>query len=232
MSQNLIFRAVLVAALFSLCLLAGIVGGIDFPVDVALIRHFEAVRAGYPGLTLAAIAVTQAGSAWATIGGGLGAAAWLAWRGQRWVAGVLGATVLGERVLIDGLKLLIDRARPTFDLHPVATHSSSFPSGHAGNSMAVFLAIALIAVPQKYRLPAVVSALMASLLVGGTRPYLSVHWPSDVIGGWSLGAGVAIIAWSIAEARQVSSGATTTSDYSPASPGARTERTRDQPPQQ
>ena len=80
MSQNILIRALIVAFLFCLCLFAGMVGGIDFPADVAIIRHFETVRANSPGLTLAAIAVTQAGSAWATIGGGLGVAAWLAWR--------------------------------------------------------------------------------------------------------------------------------------------------------
>lgn len=206
MSNVIYFRVALVTTLFSLCLAAGIFGGIDFAPDVALIRHFETVRANSPGLTLAAIAITQAGSAFGTIGGGLAVAAWLAWRGQRWLGLVLGATVLGERLVVDGLKLLIDRTRPTFDLHPVVTHSSSFPSGHAGNSMAVLLAIALIAVPRRHRLTAVVSALLVSLLVGATRPYLGVHWPSDVIGGWSLGAGLAIIAWSIAEARD-SSGA-------------------------
>jgi undecaprenyl-diphosphatase len=114
---------------------------------------------------------------------------------------VLGATVVGERLVIDGLKLLIDRTRPSFDLHPVVTHSSSFPSGHAGNSMAVFLSIALIAAPRAYRVRAVIAALLASLLVGSTRPFLGVHWPSDVIGGWSLGAAIAIIAWTIAEGR-------------------------------
>ena len=177
------------------------IGGIDFPLDVALIHHLETVRADAPGLTLASVAITQAGSAVGTIGGGLGVAAWLALRGQRWLAAVLCATVFGERLVVDGLKLLIDRTRPTFDLHPVATHSSSFPSGHAGNSMAVLLAIALIAVPRAQRLSAVVTAVVASLIIGSTRPYLGVHWPSDVIGGWSLGAAIAIIAWSIAEAR-------------------------------
>ena len=201
MSKNAIVRIALVASLFSLCLAAGILGGIDFAPDVALIRFFEGVRANAPGLTLSAIAITQAGSAFSTVGGGLGVAVWLAWRDQRWIAAVLGATVVGERLVVDGLKLLIDRTRPTFDLHPVATHSSSFPSGHAGNGMAVLLSIALIAVPRAHRIPAVITALLASLLVGMTRPYLGVHWPSDVVGGWALGAGIAIIAWSIAEAR-------------------------------
>jgi undecaprenyl-diphosphatase len=81
--------------------------------------------------------------------------------------------------------------------------------------MAIFLTIALIAAPRKYRLAAVVSALIASFVVGMTRPFLGVHWPSDVVGGWALGAGIAIIAWSIAEARdpRISSGDTITSDY-------------------
>ena len=189
----------LVTLLFSLCLIAGIVGGIDFPLDVALIHHFEAVRAASPGLTVAAIAVTQAGSAYGTIGGGLGVATWLAWRGRRWLAGVLAATVVSERFVVDGMKLLIDRTRPTFDLHPVATHSSSFPSGHSANSMAVFLAIALIAMPERWRRQAVVTAVTLSIAVGLTRPYLGVHWPSDVIGGWSLGAAIAMTAAHVAD---------------------------------
>ncbi len=53
--------------------------------------------------------------------------------------------------------------------------------------MAVFLAIALIAAPAPYRRHAVIAAVMMSLAVGSTRPYLGVHWPSDVIGGWTLG---------------------------------------------
>lgn len=201
MSKKLIARSALVVALLILALAAGLVGGGQYGPDVALIRHFQSVRDNSSGLTLSAVAITQAGSAFVTIGGGLLVAAWLAWRRQRWLAALLAATVLAERLAIDGLKLLIDRARPSFDLHPVATHSSSFPSGHAGNSMAIFLAIALIAVPRAYRTIAVTSALCASLIIGVTRPYLGVHWPSDIVGGWSIGAAIATIAWSIADAR-------------------------------
>ena len=199
MRKNLIERAALVAMLLLVFLAAGWIGGMALVPDVRLIRQLQLIRADAPYLTLAAIAVTQAGSAFATLGGGLGIAAWLGWRGHRWRGAVLGAAVLVERMVIDGMKLLIDRARPSFDLHPVVTHSSSFPSGHAGNSMAVFLSIALIAVPRAHRTPAVIIALLASLLIGSTRPYLGVHWPSDVIGGWVLGAAIAIVAWSIAE---------------------------------
>jgi membrane-associated phospholipid phosphatase len=153
MPKKFIARTALIALLLLLCLVAGLVGGIGFAPDVTLIRQLQLVRADAPGVTLAAIAVTQAGSAYGTVGGGLGVAAWLAWRRQRWLAAVLGATVLGERLVIDGMKLLIDRHAPSVDLHPVVTHSSSFPSGHAGNSMAVFLSIALIAVPRAHRDP-------------------------------------------------------------------------------
>ena len=194
-------RAALIAVLLLLCLFAGWVGGFGYAPDLALVRDLQLIREDAPDVTLAAIAVTQAGSVFATMGGGLGVASWLAWRRQFWRAGVLGGAVLGERIMVDGLKYLIERARPSVDLHPVATHGMSFPSGHAGNSMAVFLAIALIAVPRAHRLPAVVTAVVASLIVGSTRPFLGVHWPSDVIGGWSLGAAVAIVAWSVAEGR-------------------------------
>ena len=201
MRKNFVLRAGLVALLLLLWLAAGLLGGIEFAPDIRLIRQLQLIRADAPGLTLAAIAVTQAGSAFGTLGGGLGVAAWLAWRREHWRAAILGATVLFGRLVIDGMKLMIDRSRPSVDLHPVVTHSSSFPSGHSGNSMIVFLSIALIAVPAAHRVAAVIVAVLASLLVGVTRPYLGVHWPSDVIGGWSLGAAIAIIAWSVAESR-------------------------------
>lgn len=63
--------------------------------------------------------------------------------------------------------------------------------------MAVFVSVALIAAPPAWRKPAVMFAILMSILVGFTRPYLGVHWPSDVIGGWALGliaAGLAF-AW-------------------------------------
>lgn len=199
MPNKLNLRGALLALLFFICLVAGIIGGIGFPPDVAAIRDLERVRANSSDLTKLAIVVTHAGSAYLTLGGGLAVSAWLAWSDRRRAAIVLGATVLGERLIIDGLKLLINRDRPAFDIHPVATHISSFPSGHATNSMAVFVAIALIAVPRANRRFAVIAAVASSLMIGASRPFLGVHWPSDVIGGWALGAALAIIGWSVAE---------------------------------
>lgn len=202
MPNPIVLRGLSIAALLLLAFVAGVVGGMDFAPDVAVIHRLEEVRTVAPDLTMLAIIVTQIGSVFGTFGGGLAATAWLAWRRQFWLAGVLGGTVLVERLTIDGMKSLIDRSRPAFDLHPVATHSSSFPSGHAGNSMAVFLAIALIAVPRAHRRAAVIAALVATFLIGLTRPLLGVHWPSDVVAGWAVGAAIALAAAMIADTRR------------------------------
>lgn len=194
MPQKYIVRFAPPLALLSLFAAAGWIGGIGFMPDVSAIRELQDWRTHSPQLTLAMIALTQLGSVYATLGSGLAASLWLGVRGDRTCAALLAAVVVGERLIVDGLKLLLDRARPAFDAHPVITHSSSFPSGHSANTMAVFLAIALIAVPERWRRQAVILALSLSALIGFSRPYLGVHWPSDVIGGWALGATIAILA--------------------------------------
>ena len=182
------------AILFCIFVAAGVVGGFTFPPDVAAVQELQEWRTRSPQLTLGVIALTQLGSIYATFGVGLAAAAWLFFTNQRWRGTVIAITVVGERLLVDGLKLALDRARPAFDAHPVMTNSSSFPSGHAGNTMAVFLTIALVAAPPRLRRPAVTLALILTGLVGLSRPYLGVHWPSDIVGGWALGAMVAMAA--------------------------------------
>jgi len=137
------------------------------------------------------------GSAYVTLGLGLFASLWLLWRGQRNKALLLAAAIIAERLSMDGLKLAIGRPRPALEGVIALPQSSSFPSGHSGNSMAVFVSIALIATPPAWRKPALFLAIFLSILVGFTRPYLGVHWPSDVVGGWALGlvaAGIAF-AW-------------------------------------
>ena len=100
---------------------------------------------------------------------------------------LLATTLLG-RGLIEAQKYAIRRLRPQDFQQLVPIKTPSFPSAHAANSMIFFLSIALLAAPERYRKIAVPMALLASLAVGLTRPMLGVHWPSDVIGGWSFGA--------------------------------------------
>ncbi|MES2902574.1 MAG: phosphatase PAP2 family protein [Pseudomonadota bacterium] len=168
---------------------AGLIGGLHFSPDTRMISELAFERSARYGLTEFAIILTLFGGAPALLAILLLAVTFLA-DAKRWRDLLsLTAIVIGGRIAIELLKLAIDRSRPAFDPYPVDVHSMSFPSGHAGNSMITFLAISLIAAPPRRRGRAVAIALVASLLVGATRPILGVHWPSDVIGGWALGIG-------------------------------------------
>ena len=177
---------------------AGLVGGPDFVGDVAAIHSLGANRAAKAGLTGAAVMLTQLGSMEGLTAVLILAVALLA-VARRWRDLVsLVAIVVSGRIAIELLKLAVDRPRPSFTPHPVEVYSLSFPSGHAGNSMLTLLAIVLIAAPARWRGRAVSLAIMSSLAIGATRPFLGVHWPSDVIGGWAFGIGwvVALVALS------------------------------------
>ena len=92
------------------------------------------------------------------------------------------------RLLVHLQKIGIGRLRPEDREHLVQVQSLSFPSGHSTNSMIVFLALALVVAPARHRKLAVLLAVVGSVIIGISRPMLGVHWPSDVIGGWSFGA--------------------------------------------
>lgn len=95
------------------------------------------------------------------------------------------------------LKALIGRARPDIVDHLVHETSLSFPSGHAMNSAIVYLTLAaLLSRSQESRAVRAYLMMVAALLtlvIGVSRVYLGVHWPSDVIAGWSIGAVWALI---------------------------------------
>jgi membrane-associated phospholipid phosphatase len=188
-----IFLAALLVAITSLVLLA-LAGGPEVEAELALLRRFAEWRAANPAETRAVILLTHVGSgpvllSLAALGAGL-----LLWRGRRWEAAALAMAVVGGRLGIDLVKLTVGRIRPAVDLHPVETYSLSFPSGHAGNSMITFLALALFAAPAHWRRPAVGLALLLAFGIGATRPVLGVHWPSDVLAGWIYGAAVVSLA--------------------------------------
>jgi undecaprenyl-diphosphatase len=185
----------LVLVMVSIIVIAGLFGGLGNAHDVAAIRDLQQWRETHPGATHAAIALTFWGGAVATLPLAAMVSAWLVSR-KRARAGLwLIATVASARLAADGLKLAIDRTRPSFALHPVVTHSSSFPSGHAANSMATLLAVALFATPPRWRASALLLAILVSGAIGFTRPLLGVHWPSDVLAGWALGAAVAVVGY-------------------------------------
>ena len=100
-------------------------------------------------------------------------------------------TGLGAVVLTTGVKALVDRARPAVDAVLLVTPDASFPSGHALGSMVtygVLLLVFLPTVPSRWRRAVEVGVLLLVVLIGSSRVALGVHYPSDVVGGWALGA--------------------------------------------
>jgi undecaprenyl-diphosphatase len=129
-------------------------------------------------------------------------AAWLALRRLWGATWLLLASVGGGIVVSTLLKLAFERARP--DLVPHGSHvsSASFPSGHSMMAAVVYLTLGVLLArvePRRRTKAYVLSvAVILTLLVGVSRVYLGVHWPTDVLAGWSIGAGWALLCWLVA----------------------------------
>ena len=151
-----------------------------------------------PAQTSAAIlaglrAVTELGSWWVTLSATALSALLLYLLGERRRSGALLLVVLTGRLSVELLKTWMDRPRPALVDYHVVTHSLSFPSGHAANSTITYLSLALVAGPlARGGRSARLAAAMLALTIGLTRPMLGVHWPSDVVAGWSWG-----LAWTL-----------------------------------
>ena len=122
---------------------------------------------------------------------------------RKWAtAVVLVLASAGGLALVSLLKEVFDRARPDLVPHAARVFTSSFPSSHAVMSAVVYLTLgALLARAQPDRRLKIFFAVLAvtlTLLVGASRVYLGVHWPTDVLAGWCLGAAWAMLCWSIA----------------------------------
>lgn len=113
----------------------------------------------------------------------------------------LALAVAGGLALSHSLKLLFERPRPDVIEHIVAVSTASFPSGHATNSAVVYLTLAAIIAREHghrpLRIYVIVAGIFLTVLVGSTRLILGVHWPSDVLAGWILGAGWASLCASV-----------------------------------
>jgi undecaprenyl-diphosphatase len=109
---------------------------------------------------------------------------------------------LGGTAISEGLKAGFNRPRPDLVAHVVETTSMSFPSGHAMLSAVTYLTLgALLARTQRRRRVRgyiLGAAILLTLLIGLSRIYLGVHWPTDVLAGWCLGAAWALICWAAA----------------------------------
>lgn len=108
----------------------------------------------------------------------------------------------GGALLSTALKHAFGRPRPDLVAHSVDVYSLSFPSGHALLSAITYLTLAALVAraeegrSMKIYVMSVAAAIV--LLVGFSRVYLGVHWPTDVLAGWCLGAAWAMAAWLLA----------------------------------
>ena len=115
-------------------------------------------------------------------------------RGSGRLALYVVAARVGALVLSQGLKHLVDRARPVFDAPVAEALGPSFPSGHALGSAVFWTTCAVVLVP-RVRRPVLLlaGAVLVAVLVSASRVLLGVHFLSDVTGGLLLGLGWAAV---------------------------------------
>ncbi|MDP9054781.1 MAG: phosphatase PAP2 family protein [Acidobacteriota bacterium] len=119
--------------------------------------------------------------------------------GKSRMAAYAAVSVVGGTLLAQLLKDIFQRPRPDIVPHLAYAASSSFPSGHSMMSSVTYLTLAaLLARSHERRRIKAFVLLIATLvigMVGFTRVYLGVHWPTDVLAGWMAGALWAMLCW-------------------------------------
>jgi undecaprenyl-diphosphatase len=126
------------------------------------------------------------------------------------VARLMLVAVFGGVVLNNLLKFIFERPRPDFVTHLTRVFTASFPSGHATLSAITYLTIgALLARTYptfEIGLYFMSLATFLTVLIGVSRIYLGVHYPTDILGGWCIGAAWAIACWTLMAWLQQSAG--------------------------
>ncbi len=124
---------------------------------------------------------------------------------ERWYASTLLLLVAvgGGMLLTNVLKGYFDRDRPAVVPHLVDTLLKSYPSGHSMMSSVVYLTLAVLLARamerRRVKIYCVSVALFLSFVVGASRVYLGVHYPTDVVAGWAGGVAWALLCWLAAQ---------------------------------
>jgi len=202
-------RTTRVAMTFAVLALAGCVTALAVTVedvtqhnglsttDPSHLRFFTDHRTS--ALVDAAKAITELGAAPLLAMVAVVAAIALWWRGERMMVAVAPGIALGVAATIAGVtKQVVGRARPPLGVRLVSETEPSFPSGHATDSAAFYIALALVVAVFVWRRPlarlaVTVAGVLATAAIGLSRLELGVHWPTDVLAGWALGTTAALV---------------------------------------
>lgn len=186
------------ATLFGLLkLVSEVIEGDTFAIDKAILRGLRlasdpSVPIGPDWLRTAMIDLTALGGVGVLTLVAVFAIGYLVVARKTAAAGFAAASITGGAILSALIKALLMRPRPQIVPHLVDVSSSSFPSGHSMNAAIVYLTLAALLVRSEDRRAVqtylIGTAIFLALLVGATRVYLGVHWPSDVLAGWAIGA--------------------------------------------
>jgi undecaprenyl-diphosphatase len=120
---------------------------------------------------------------------------------KRALAILMAVSVVGGELLSTILKKGFDRPRPDIP-HVTQVFTASFPSGHAMLSAITFLTVGTLLAranaDPRLKVYFVGLAVFLTVAVGVSRVYLAVHYPTDVLAGWCIGSGWAILCWTAA----------------------------------
>ncbi|WP_051631108.1 phosphatase PAP2 family protein [Afifella pfennigii] len=146
--------------------------------------------------------VTSLGSTFALTLITLIVAGWLLLTRRPHAALLLAVSVGGGTALVNGLKFLFARPRPDLVAHGADVFTLSFPSGHASLSAVVYLTLGALVMRfntgRALKIYAMSVAILLAVMIGLSRIYLGLHWPTDVLAGWAIGASWAAFIWTVA----------------------------------
>ncbi len=158
--------------------------------DAPIIVHIAANRTGW--LTALMRYLTFFGNGWFVMSFAVAAGLFLRYKTGSWrPLLLLAATVAGACILDMIIKITVARPRPLQEWMAVPATGYSFPSGHAAlSSIYGAVAYSLSRILRRWQSKVIVwmTAITLAFLIGVSRVYLGVHWPTDVLGGWTLAA--------------------------------------------
>jgi len=190
-----------VAILLPLVAFGGLAGelregdGFFFDMPLLLALH----RMAGPGVDAFFSTVSQFGYLWGVLPADVAILAYLIWRRSYRDGLFFGLSVVGSLLINLAAKNHFARDRPSLWTSITPEMTYSFPSGHAMGSMTLAAALVLLLWNTRWRWPALGGAVVFVVLVGLSRIYLGVHYPSDILAGWSAAAAwVFAMHWAVA----------------------------------